>query len=298
MPRTSPMSKFSKDLVSRLFFLFPDVPDAAIAEKVGVVRQVVQGWRSGKSRPTLDQLETIVKITGVDWQWLMTGKTESIDVLFNIYFPEIPKNTFKGRYENFEYTRINLVGSVLAPWGGPSALPDLVHAIAVTWQSAVDMIYPDILGLARNELGNNFNDPEYIKFARKYSPSDTYASKTCRLVNQIRDSRTASQMIAEFRETTAYAAGIYRKEALAEGEGDLMKKAPATVARASIDSVTLDELPERYAAAVARLVRLAPRAVANHRGDAEFETRLVLLEGIIDEFEARLSVEGMSEDVG
>lgn len=199
----------SKGLLERIFFLFAESTDAAIAEKLGVVRQVVQGWRGGKSRPTLDQLEKIIGITGVDWQWLMTGKTESIDTLVNIYFPKLPKRGFNGRYDNYEFARIHLFGVIMSPWGGLDGLPELVHAIAVTWQSAVDAKYPDVLQHAKSELGPNFTDSDYIKFAENYTPSNAYISKAMKLTTQMRDSHVISQWISERRVEDAYNADAF-----------------------------------------------------------------------------------------
>ncbi len=75
----------SKGLVERIFSLFPGVPDARIAEKLGIVRQVVQGWRAGKSKPTIEQIGKIVEMTSAGWQWLMTGKSDNLRELVNIY---------------------------------------------------------------------------------------------------------------------------------------------------------------------------------------------------------------------
>ena len=87
MPKKTPMSQFDRALCERIFFSLPGFSDKKIGSIFNLKRQTIQGWRSGKSRPTLDQISTLTVYTKIDWNWYTTGKTTSATSVVNAYFP-------------------------------------------------------------------------------------------------------------------------------------------------------------------------------------------------------------------
>jgi len=63
----------SKEIADRVFVLYKGKSDRRIAEIVGASRSTVQGWKSGKSSPTIDHLVKIARDTGRDLKWLIAG---------------------------------------------------------------------------------------------------------------------------------------------------------------------------------------------------------------------------------
>lgn len=74
MVRKQSISQSDKGLVDRIFALFSDEKINVLAEKLEKSPSVVSGWKTGISRPTLDDLRKIIEITGVSWEELMTGQ--------------------------------------------------------------------------------------------------------------------------------------------------------------------------------------------------------------------------------
>ena len=62
----------------RIFELFPEKSAVGIGRILGIARNTVQGWKTGKSKPTISQLEVVVKHSGCSWHWLMTGEGELV----------------------------------------------------------------------------------------------------------------------------------------------------------------------------------------------------------------------------
>ena len=87
MPKKSPMSEFDKQLCERVFFSMPGLSDSQIGLRVGLKRQSIQGWRSGKSRPTLEQINTISNMTKISWSWFTTGMTTDYYSIAFAYLP-------------------------------------------------------------------------------------------------------------------------------------------------------------------------------------------------------------------
>ena len=81
------MLEFDKKLCDRIFFSLPGLSDSQIGEMVGVKRQTVQGWRNGKSRPTLIQVNKISQETSISIRWFTTGRTTDPYSLSYAYYP-------------------------------------------------------------------------------------------------------------------------------------------------------------------------------------------------------------------
>ena len=76
-----------KSLEGRLLFIFRENKDYEIGEILSCKRETVSGWRAGKSKPTLDHITKAVEVSNVDSDWILTGKTQSIESITYAFFP-------------------------------------------------------------------------------------------------------------------------------------------------------------------------------------------------------------------
>ena len=75
-------------LCDRIFFSLPGLSDSQIGNMLGIRRQSVQGWRTGKSRPTIPQIHIISQKTKISIRWFISGKTSDHLSVAQAFYPE------------------------------------------------------------------------------------------------------------------------------------------------------------------------------------------------------------------
>ena len=188
MVRKKSMSIFDKELCNRIFLIFSAFNDTETAEKVGTTRQTIQGWRSGRSRPTLDQIKSICERMDIDWEWLMTGKSPNVDTIINAYFPSEKTGIPLARPDLYNDMRTELLGSghIFSCREDDSFLEDLIYAIGVVWQGSVDLNAPDPSPIVNeNWLHTPFNT--WVSRFRQFNLSEDSFAKTQSRIRQMRN---------------------------------------------------------------------------------------------------------------
>ena len=75
-------------LCDRIFFSLPGLTDSQIGSMLGIRRQSVQGWKTGKSRPTIPQIHTISQHTKISIRWFISGQTSDHLSISQAFYPK------------------------------------------------------------------------------------------------------------------------------------------------------------------------------------------------------------------
>ncbi len=132
--------EFYKQLCERIFFVLPGLTDSKIGELVGVKRQTIQGWRKGKSLPTLAQLLIISELSEISWQWLMTGRASDPRSIVNAFYPYYYDNSCIKDVHTYSLAR-NFSRLLLLDHGCRKYLPLLSIIDQIAFVSGRDSIY-------------------------------------------------------------------------------------------------------------------------------------------------------------
>lgn len=172
-----------KGLIERLFFVFSGLTYENIADIFGMSRGTVGGWRTGASVPKLSELEKVCEITGVDWQWLLTGKTSDISALVNAFFPKWPRGYSIVKQELYEEAKRI---SAFAGWSHDiSCAERITHAVAALWRGAVEPGAPDPMADVRDRWQGQQTDNEYIEHCQKTDVPKEFLIKTRAILENI-----------------------------------------------------------------------------------------------------------------
>ena len=95
MPRKTVTSFEDRELIKRLFFIFRSTSQREMSNLLSISEKILSNWKSGASRPTLDQVRSICSLCKIDSALLLEGKTKSYESIVNFFYPEliVPNNT-------------------------------------------------------------------------------------------------------------------------------------------------------------------------------------------------------------
>ena len=153
-------------LEGRLLFIFREKKDYEIGEILSCKRETVSGWRSGKSKPTLEHIIKTVDVSYVDSDWILTGQTQSITSIIHVFFPIFfDENRVKDQH-SYELAR-DFAGYAIAHRRSQEDLDAGIHTSAAFLRHAISEDAPD----PEEEMICRFADQpdmtDYISYALK-----------------------------------------------------------------------------------------------------------------------------------
>lgn len=174
----------NKSLGDRIFLVFKSFTQKEVGDLLGLSQDTISIWFRKKTTPKVDHLEKIISITGVDWEWLLKGKTSNIDAIANAYFPiNLKKGSFIRPYlyeKAREISKMLLLipkeEECLYGSGEKCTINDIATAISILITAAKDPETKDPIEIIEDRY-ENVDDIQIVKllpmFATYYESCDS-----------------------------------------------------------------------------------------------------------------------------